>query len=666
VAKSDLSRDLLAAVEAAIRRTPEAATAVPPESAEAASPNQPLILLADENADLCDDARRLLGQRFRVVCVANGSEALAGVRELRPDLVLAEVTMPGLDGFQLLRAIREDSATKTLPVILLLARSDEESMVEGLEAGADDYLGKPFTARELLARVTVHLQMAKLRQEVEDAPAKSARLFRLAADTAPVMIWLSDADGNFQYFNRAWFELTGRAPEQELGQGWFQGVHPIDRQRCLDAYRSAFQLRQPFRMEYQLRHADGGYRWLFEHGIPRYSDGGFAGYVGSCVDITERKTTEEAQFRLAAIVESSDDAIISKDLDGTITSWNRGAQRIFEYTAEEAVGKPITLIIPRELHDEEGEILRRLRRGERIEHFETVRVTKTGKKVDISLTVSPVKDASGRIVGASKIARDISERKQAEMMLQQVHDELERRVEERTAELEKAQEDLRALTTRLLQMQDEERRRIARELHDSAGQILAALSMNLVPLEAKLKTTQGDLAKPVTASIQLVDELSQDLRTISHLLHPPLLDEAGLASALQWFVEGFAERSRIPVDLKLAPDLGRLAPDLETTIFRVVQECLTNIHRHSGSPTAGITIRREGGNIRVEIRDWGKGMSLPFRTASSGSIRTGVGIQGMKERVRQLRGGFEMQSGSSGTLVTVRLPEESASAQKAS
>jgi signal transduction histidine kinase len=215
-------------------------------------------------------------------------------------------------------------------------------------------------------------------------------------------------------------------------------------------------------------------------------------------------------------------------------------------------------------------------------------------------------------------------------------------------------------------MQDEERRRIARELHDSAGQILAALSMNLVPLEAKLKTTQGDLAKPVTASIQLVDELSQDLRTISHLLHPPLLDEAGLASALQWFVEGFAERSRIPVDLKLAPDLGRLAPDLETTIFRVVQECLTNIHRHSGSPTAGITIRREGGNIRVEIRDWGKGMSLPFRTASSGSIRTGVGIQGMKERVRQLRGGFEMQSGSSGTLVTVRLPEESASAQKAS
>ena len=623
--------------------------------------DQAVILLADDNADMRDYVSRLLSPHYRVHCVANGSDALAAVRNLHPDLVLTDVMMPGLDGFQLLRAIRDDTSTKATPVIMLSARAGEESEVEGLEAGADDYLIKPFSSRELLARVATHLNLAQLRQEVEEASAKGTRLFRLIADTSTVMIWVTAADGTFQYFNRAWLDFTGRTLSQETGYGWLEGVHPDDREKCLDTYLGAFRAHQSFKIEYRLRHTDGSYRWVLEEGIPRYSEGSFCGYVGSCVDITERKANELAQARIAAIVESSDDAIVSKDLNGIIRSWNQGAQRIFGYTEEEAVGKPITLIIPPELHDEEKEILRRLRRGERLEHFETTRINKAGKKIDVSLTVSPIRDSAGQVVGASKIARDISDRKQAEVLLKRLYDEMETRVRERTAELERAQEDLRQLSTRLLRMQDDERRRIARELHDTAGQILAALNMNLVPVEDKLKSMGGDLSAPITESIELVNELSKDLRTISHLLHPPLLDEAGLASALQWLVQGYVERSKIPVTLELAPSLGRLSPDLETTIFRVVQECLTNIHRHSGSPTASIGIKRESGKIRVEIRDWGKG--IPH--LSSGSGRPGVGIQGMKERVRQLGGRLEIHSGATGTAVTAILPEESVSAQQA-
>lgn len=377
-------------------------------------------------------------------------------------------------------------------------------------------------------------------------------------------------------------------------------------------------------------------------------------------DDHERKRSE-VHSRLAAIVESSDDAIVSKDLTGIVTSWNHAAERIFGYTAAEIIGRSITLIIPPELRPEETEILRRLRAGERIDHFETVRVAKDGRKVNVSLTISPVRDGSGRIVGASKVARDITERKKTDEALQRAHEELESRVKERTAELEKAQEDLRALSTRLLQMQDEERRRIARELHDTAGQVLAALNMNLVPLEEKLQALDANLARPVTESIVLVDELSSDLRTISHLLHPPLLDEAGLASAIQWFVEGFAERSKIPVDLILDPDVGRLSADMETTIFRLVQECLTNIHRHSDSKTACIRIERDARGIRLQIRDQGRGIS----SAARDSRRTGVGIQGMRERVRQLGGTFDIWSGSTGTTVTALLPEVTLSARTA-
>jgi signal transduction histidine kinase len=197
-------------------------------------------------------------------------------------------------------------------------------------------------------------------------------------------------------------------------------------------------------------------------------------------------------------------------------------------------------------------------------------------------------------------------------------------------------------------MQDDERRRLARELHDTAGQLLVALNLTLVPVEEALAKRDPELAKQVTTGLGFVDELSRDLRTMSHLLHPPLLDEAGLHSAVRWYVEGFAERSKIEVDLHLDPKVGRLPAEFETAIFRIVQECLTNIHRHSGSKFASISITRHGDEIKLEIIDRGKGMPTPIS-------RGGVGIQGMRERVRQLGGELEIESGTVGTRVTAKL-----------
>jgi len=378
------------------------------------------------------------------------------------------------------------------------------------------------------------------------------------------------------------------------------------------------------------------------------------------------------QSKLAAIVGSSDDAIISKDLNGIMTSWNDGAQRLFGWTALEAVGRPVTILIPPDLLHEETEILRRLRAGERIEHYETVRVSKSGKKMEVSLTVSPIRDVTGRVVGASKIARDISERVRTEAQLKAAHGELEQRVRERTAELREKNNELvnqavlvQELSARLLRLQDEERRRIARELHDSVGQALAIMGMNLADVEkekGKLSETAG---KCVEASANLLQQVSQEIRTISHLLHPPLLDEVGLVSALKWYIDGFSERSKIEVSLDMPENFERLTNDLEISVFRIVQECLTNIHRHSESTKAAIRVALVEGHIRLEVRDEGKGIPPEKQDSLNSSGAVGVGFRGMRERVRQLGGTLEIRSSAAGTIVLATFPRVAGRADSA-
>src|SRR6202041_263455 len=193
-------------------------------------------------------------------------------------------------------------------------------------------------------------------------------------------------------------------------------------------------------------------------------------------------------------------------------------------------------------------------------------------------------------------------------------------------ELRRKTQQLEELNARIIALRDEERRRIARELHDSVGQLLAAISMNSVLVQAESHKLSPEAAKRVSENAAMVAEAGKQIRTISHLLHPPLLDEVGLASALRWYVEGFSDRSGIQVDLELPTDFGRLSRDLETAIFRVVQECLTNIHRHSGSTTAKISIVRSDAKVEIEVEDQGKGIPAEKRQQLELGGKAGVGL----------------------------------------
>jgi signal transduction histidine kinase len=270
----------------------------------------------------------------------------------------------------------------------------------------------------------------------------------------------------------------------------------------------------------------------------------------------------------------------------------------------------------------------------------------------------------GFLVASSVIVAMGEARRRGNETLRKAQGELEDRVKQRTLELDVANRSLRELSARLLQLQDEERRRIARELHDSVGQMLAALSMNLSAVQGDIDRLRKT-ATALTDSEALVQEMSKEIRTISHLLHPPLLDEAGLSSALRWYIDGFAQRSNIQVDLELPDDFGRLSRELETAVFRIVQECLTNIHRHSESPVAKIRLLRSDGQVRVEVEDRGKGIphEKQHQIASMGT--PGVGIRGMRERLRQLGGNMEINSNGKGTVIVARLPLVSTSSTAA-
>lgn len=261
-------------------------------------------------------------------------------------------------------------------------------------------------------------------------------------------------------------------------------------------------------------------------------------------------------------------------------------------------------------------------------------------------------------VAASSVVLAIGERNRRRLeALRESHEDLEERLRKSSEELDIANQGLGDLTARLMQLQDEERRRIARELHDSAGQSLTALALNLSNLGTEIERLTKS-AKTVSDSVVIVNDMSRDIRTISYLLHPPLLDEAGLASALRWYIRGFTERSGIQVELELPEDFERLPRDVETAIFRLVQECLTNIHRHSESPTATISVVHANSEVRIEVRDQGKGIAPDKKLALLSAGTPGVGLRGMRERLRQLGGTMEINSAGdgSGTQVVVQLP----------
>jgi len=374
---------------------------------------------------------------------------------------------------------------------------------------------------------------------------------------------------------------------------------------------------------------------------------------------------DELRALLAAIVDSSDDAIVSKTLDGIITSWNRGAEKLFGYTAAEAIGQHILLIIPEERHAEEDDVLARLRRGERIDHFETERQTKDGRRVPISLTVSPLRDSHGNIIGASKVARDITERRVAQEALKRANEDLEERVRRRTAELVAANESLRIemaerqkveqerlqLLTHLVLAQEDERRRIARELHDQLGQQLTALRLTLETLKSHAVAGTA-LRVQVETLEQLAQQLDQDVAFRVWELRPAGLEDSGLRVALTNYVHSWSKHFNIRSRLHISRSTDeRFAPEIETTLYRLAQEALNNVVKHARADSVDVVLERSSEYVSLIIEDNGVG----FDPSGAHVAGEGLGLIGMRERAAL--GGAELQIESTpgrGTTIIVR------------
>jgi PAS domain S-box-containing protein len=264
-------------------------------STTAALPHRPStrILLADDNADMRHYLKRLLRAQYDVEAVADGQAALTAARIQMPDLVLTDVMMPKVDGFELLRQLRLDPQTREIPILLLSARAGEDAAIEGLEAGADDYLVKPFSARELLARVATTLELGRSRQ------AANQQRFRFLAESIPQMVWTADAQGQVDYYNPRWFDYTGLTLAQTQGWGWQDIIHPDDRASNIEAWTQAVKKGVSYDIEHRLKRADGSYRWHLTRALPMLDEQSqVIRWFGTCTDITERKQAETAREQL--------------------------------------------------------------------------------------------------------------------------------------------------------------------------------------------------------------------------------------------------------------------------------------------------------------------------------------------------------------------------------
>ena len=348
--------------------------------------------------------------------------------------------------------------------------------------------------------------LAEEREQSAHVVRESEERFRLVANTAPVLIWMSGADKLCTYFNKPWLDFTGRSLSAELGNGWVDGIHLEDQQRCLDTYARAFDGHKDFRMEYRLRRNDGAYRWVLDIGVPRFNpDGSFAGYIGSCMDVTERKLAEEA---------------------------------------------------------------------------------------------------------------------------------------------------LSSVSSRLIEAQEQERTRIARDLHDDINQRLALLAIEMERVKMEVPDVNVEVLSRMDKLRKHTSEIAGDIQALSHQLHSPRLEYLGLVPALKGFCQEFGEKQKLEIDFK-SDDLARpLPPDISLSLFRVLQEALHNAAKHSGGSRFAVRLWGTPGEIHLMVNDAGAGFDV------EGAMKgRGLGLVSMRERLRLVNGELSIQSEPGrGTTVLARVP----------
>ncbi|HWG58544.1 MAG TPA: PAS domain S-box protein [Candidatus Acidoferrales bacterium] len=346
-----------------------------------------------------------------------------------------------------------------------------------------------------------------------------------------------------------------------------------------------------------------------------------------------------------------DYAIFTLDLEGRITTWNAGAERAKGYKSSEIIGRHFSCFYPEEdvKNNKPQRLLDEAARNGRVED-EGWRVRKDGTRFWADVVITAVKDDAGNLLGFSKVTRDITERMMARKAL------------------EDSRASLRELSLHLLRAQDEERRTIGREMHDSLGQYLSILKMRLDAMTGTDESSTRSTREGLIECSRLAAECVKEVRTVSYLLYPPMLDELGLKSAIPWYLDGFSKRSGISTSFDISRDFERLPREVELVLFRVLQECLTNVHKHSGSSSAKVGLTRSDGVVVLEVADSGAGIPAPvteeFQRDWTGSL--GVGLRGMSERVRHLGGQLSVSTGKVGTQVRAVVPATGAREAKRS
>ncbi|HEX5424162.1 MAG TPA: PAS domain-containing protein [Candidatus Acidoferrales bacterium] len=641
------------------------------------------ILLVDDQPAKLLTYEAILGELDEnFVQATSGRDALDKLLKMKDvAVILMDVSMPEMDGFETARLIREHPRFQRTAIIFISAiHLTDLDRVKGYERGAVDYISVPVNPELLRAKVTVFADLhratrdlEKLNRELEERVRErtlelqeSEAQFRAVANSIPQLAWMAEPNGSLMWYSDRWYEYTGLSKEEANGDAWKTRVDPESLAAVLKEWDERIARGKPFEMDFRLRGCDGVYRWFLTQVTPlRDSNGAIKHWFGARTDIHEqreiRRALEEAQERLVLAQKASHCGTFDFNVGTGVNFWSDELQRIYGFLPRLFPGTYqawLDCVLPEDraiaeepfrLSDKEFETEFRIQRRDDGE----VRWINSRGRIH--------RNAEGNIVRVVGLHIDITRTKRAEEDLKRAHDELETRVLARTAALRIAEDRLRRLSGRLMQSQDDERRRIARELHDSLGQYLVASKMSL-DLASMNGSNSERIKECLADAINQIEKAISETRTISHLLHPPLLDEVGLESALVWYAEGFAKRSGIAVDVDIADSIGRLSTDIETAVFRVVQECLTNVHRHSGSQTASVRLYRNDSDLKLEVRDQGKGMPAGSLTGEAQSA-LGVGLQGIRERVLQLRGKLEIVSNEgAGTTVVATIPDACVSA----
>jgi len=458
-------------------------------------------------------------------------------------------------------------------------------------------------------------------------------------DEFPYPAWLAGVDGRCEFFNRAWLDFTGRTREEELGDGWSNGVHPDDLDACLTTYREALTERRPFELKYRLRRHDGEFRSILDIGRPLHDrKGNFSGYVGFCYDITQCQLAEEGlrcrerEFR--SLAENSPDIILRFDKHFHYLYANPALERITGIPVARVLGRTDREAgMPTDLVEcWEGSLRDVFATGE-VVNLEFSFPAPEGK-VFIEACVVPEREEGGAIGSALVISRDITKRKLAEQELQQ------------------SREELRNLSAHLEAAREEERANIAREIHDELGQALTALKMDVVWLAGKLADPDGNLLEKTRTMARQIDETIRTVQRISADLRPRILDDLGLAAAVEWQAREFWKRTGICCEVHNTPEVEPSDPRLSTAVFRIIQEALTNVFRHAEASRVRVKLKEKTGITLLAVSDNGRGA-----TRQEVADPQSLGLIGMRERVRLWGGKIAVRGiRNRGTAVRISLP----------